>query len=377
MEKCKHYRRCNGCQLQNLNYDEQLAYKQRKLEYLFRDFGVPDKIIGMENPLHYRNKSQYSFLKRGKNEVRYGLYQSKTKTVSPIISCQLDTAAAASIMEDICKLAVSFKLSVYDYQTQKGFLRHVLIRRGYYSREIMVVLVCGSQEFPKKSQFINALLSRHPEINTIVFSVSASEKMVLGKKQEILFGDGIITDTLCGKSFTISPSSFYQVNTLQAQRLYERAFELARLKESDVLIDAYCGTGTIGILAAGLVKHVIGVESNPAAVRDAVENAKRNKIQNIQFHCGDASHFMSQLAADKKQADVVILDPPRAGTTKKCMDALLKLAPERIVYISCAPQTQLRDLNYLTSGGYKVANISAFDLFPMTKHVETIVLLTK
>lgn len=377
LETCKYKKHCSGCQLQNMDYASQLAYKQKKLAYLFRDIKNPEPIIGMDTPYRYRNKCQFSFRQTSKKETRFGIYQSKTKSTTPVSGCLLDDPAADAIAHTVSKLAHSFKLTIYDYHQQKGFLRHVLIRTGYYSKQIMVVLVASSPVFQKKKQFVNALLHRHPEITTVVFSVTESEKMVLGKQQEVLYGPGIITDTMLGKKFIISPASFYQINTIQAERLYRSALDLAQLHQNDVLIDAYCGTGTIGLIASSRVKQVIGIESNTAAVNDAQKNARLNQVDNASFICADASDYMTALAKSHKAADVVILDPPRAGATQKCLRGLLKLQPKRIVYISCNPETQVRDLRTLLKEGYQVKLVQGFDLFPMTRHVETVALLQK
>lgn len=376
VKTCAVQKRCNGCQLQNMDYNTQLHWKQAKLERLFAGICTPGPIVGMHSPYAYRNKSQVSF-RTGAKGVSYGLYQSKTKSVTPTPYCMLDHPQTNAIAATLCKLIRSFKLSVYDYHRQTGFVRHALIRRGHYSGQILVTLVCTSLLFPKKKQFVNALLSQHPEITTVVINASQSEKMTLGKKQEILYGPGFITDQLLGKQFAVSPASFYQINTVQTEALYRYALEAADLKSTDRIIDAYCGTGTIGLLAAGQAAHVIGIEQNPDAVWDAVKNARLNQIEHAHFVCADAADYMAEAAKKKETTDVVFIDPPRAGCTQKCLQAILKLNPSKIIYISCDPFTQVRDLNILLKGHYDVTSVQGFDLFPHTKHIESVVVLSK
>lgn len=375
-KKCKFAKQCSGCQLQNMDYSTQLEWKQHKLRRLFGGYGTVPPIIGMELPTHYRNKSQYSFRQDRSKKIMPGIYQSKTRSVTPVQNCLLDQTSAGLIANTAAKLIQSFKLRVYDYHQKTGFIRHILIRTGHYTGEIMVVLVVASPVFPKKQQFVNALLKRHPEITTIVLSISESEKMVLGKRQEVLYGSGYIQDKMMEHEFCISPTSFYQVNTTQAERLYQWTLEHMGLKKTDLFLDAYCGTGTIGLCAANQVNRVIGVEQNADAVQDAKENAARNQINNASFLCADAADFMKEYAAAGRQADVVLLDPPRAGSSIKCLHALLRLRPRIIAYISCNPETQLRDIRVLTKGAYQVQNMQGFDLFPWTNHIEHVVILS-
>jgi 23S rRNA (uracil1939-C5)-methyltransferase len=242
----------------------------------------------------------------------------------------------------------------------------------------MVVLVSGVNVFPKKRQFVNALLERHPEITTVVWNINDKRtSLVLGNRFEVLFGSGRIEEELCGFRFRISPSAFYQINPVQTEVLYNKALEFASLNNTDTVIDAYCGTGTIGILASESAGQVIGVELNADAVRDARENAKINNAKNIKFIKADAGRFMLVMAKEKQKADVVIMDPPRAGSDKAFLSSLVSLSPERVVYISCNPETQQRDLFFLVKNGYKVRKIQPVDMFPHTKHVETVVLMTK
>ncbi|MBQ8382060.1 MAG: 23S rRNA (uracil(1939)-C(5))-methyltransferase RlmD [Clostridia bacterium] len=384
---CPLYKKCSGCQLQNLPYEEQLHLKQAKLIRLLGRFGHVEEIIPMENPTHYRNKVQSAFcMKSGR--LAAGIYQSATRRIVEVPAsmqggCMLEDPAATRIAQTIRALAPSFKLKPYDLATGKGFLRHVLIRRGFQSGQVMVVIVTAPGDFPSCRSFVNELCRRHPEISTIVWNINPTNTpLFLGSESKTLFGEGHITDTLCGLEFRISPRSFYQVNPVQTEILYRTAREYARLTGKERLIDAYCGTGTIGLSMAnrpGVVgaKEVIGVEVNRDAVQDARDNARRNGIGTAQFYAADAGEFMRELAAKGESADVVVTDPPRAGCSREFLQSLLTLAPKRVVYVSCNPETLSRDLGTLTRGGYKVKKIQPVDLFPFTEHVESLVCLTR
>ena len=293
-------------------------------------------------------------------------------------TCQIEDEKADAIINDIRGLLKSFKIKIYNEDTGYGLLRHVLIRRGFSTGEIMVVLVLGSPVMPSKNNFVKALRKLHPEITTVVLNVNDKRtSMVLGDRETTIYGKGYIEDVLCGLRFRISSKSFYQINPVQTEKLYGKAMELAGLSGTERVIDAYCGIGTIGMVAAKFAKEVIGVELNPDAVRDAVKNAKHNQMKNIRFYQEDAGRFMEKMAALGEKADVVFMDPPRSGSTEQFMKSVVTLAPKKIVYISCDPQTQARDLKYLTRYGYKAMGAYPYDMFPFTKHAENIVLLTK
>lgn len=376
-QKCPLYKKCGGCQIQNLSYERQLSFKQVKVIKLLGRYHHVSEIIGMEHPYHYRNKVQAAFGER-KGEIISGVYQSSTHNIVPVDSCLIEDEKADEIIVTIRKLLKSFKLRAFNDVTMKGFLRHVLIKRGFLSGEIMVVLVTAVMDFPKESQFINALLSRHPEITTIVQNVNNKRtSLVLGEESRVLFGSGYIEEELCGLRFRISPKAFYQINPTQTEVLYRKALEFAGLSGTERLLDAYCGTGTIGIIASKSAGEVIGVELNGDAVKDAVTNAELNGVDNIKFYKADAGKFMVEAAELGEKFDVVIMDPPRAGASLDFLKSLVTLAPDRIVYISCNPETQSRDLSYLTRKGYKVRRIQPVDMFPHTEHVETVALLTR
>lgn len=375
--KCPHHKKCGGCQLQNMPYERQLSFKQVKVIKLLGKYHHVCEIIGMDNPYHYRNKVQAAFSER-RGQIISGVYQSSTHNIVPVDSCMIEDQKADEIIVTIRKLLKSFKLRAFDDVSMKGFLRHVLIKRGFSSGEIMVVLVTAVIDFPKESQFVNALLGRHPEITTIVQNINNKRtSLVLGEKSRVLYGSGFIEEDLCDFRFRISPKAFYQINPIQTEVLYKKAIEYAELTGNETVLDAYCGTGTIGIFASKKAKNVIGVELNPDAICDAKTNAELNNVQNIEFFCDDAGKFMINAANCGAEYDVVIMDPPRAGASLAFLRSLVTLAPKKIVYISCNPETQARDLSFLTRKGYKVRRIQPVDMFPHTEHVESVVCLKR
>ena len=375
---CPVSRKCGGCQLMNLSYPEQLKFKQAKVVKLLGSFHRVNEIIGMDNPFHYRNKVQAAFGRTRSGEIISGVYQSSTHNIVKTEKCLIEDKKADEIILTIRKLVKDFNLTVYDERKGNGFLRHVLVKRGFATNEIMVVLVTGTGVFPSKNNFIKALLNVHPEITTIVQNINNKfTSMVLGEKEIVLYGKGYIEDVLCGCTFRISPKSFYQINPIQTEILYGKAIEFAGLSGREKVIDAYCGIGTIGIVASKNAGEVIGCELNPDAIKDAKINAKINGIENIKFVCADAGEFMLGMKEQGEKCDVLFMDPPRAGSDKRFLSCAVALSPEKIVYISCNPETQQRDLYYLIKNGYKVKKIQPVDMFPYTAHVETVVLLSK
>jgi 23S rRNA (uracil1939-C5)-methyltransferase len=370
--------KCGGCQLQHFSYEKQLQEKQEQVNALLEKFCKLEDIIGMDNPYYYRNKVHAAFDTDKKGNVISGVYEAGSHRVVPIDSCLIEDQRADNIIVTIRGMLKSFKIRTYNEDKGIGLLRHVLIRTGHKSGEIMVVLVLASHIFPSKNNFVKALLKKHPEITTVVMNVNNKKtSMVLGEREQVLYGKGFIEDTLCGKVFRISPKSFYQINAVQTEVLYGKAIELAELKGTETIIDAYCGIGTIGIIASDNVKKVIGVELNRDAVKDAITNAKKNKSNNIYFYNQDAGEFMNQMAAEKQSVDVVFMDPPRSGSTEEFMDSMISINPKKVVYISCNPATLERDLSYLLKKGYEVKKAIPVDMFPRTEHVETVSLLVR
>ena len=374
---CPLYKKCGGCQLQNLTYEQQLRYKQVKCIRLLGKFCRVGEIIGMENPYHYRNKVQAAFALDRHSNIISGVYQSSSHKIVPVTVCMTEDEKADEIIGTIRRLLKNFKLRPYNEDTGRGFLRHVLVKRGFKSGQIMVVLVTGTRDFPKKKDFVATLLKIHPEITTVVQNVNNQKtSMVLGNRSEVLFGDGYITEQLGDFSFRISPKAFYQINPIQTEVLYNTTLEFAGLTGKETVIDAYCGTGTIGIFASPKAKKVVGVELNPDAVKDARVNAKLNSAENTEFYNADAGEFLADAASSNEKYDVVIMDPPRSGSTVKFLKSVVKLAPKTVVYVSCNPETLARDLMFLVRNGYKVKKIQPVDMFPHTNHVETVVLLS-
>ena len=333
----------------------------------------------MEEPFYYRNKVHAVFDRDKKGNIISGIYEKNSHRVVQVEKCFIEDQKSGEIIQTIRKLCKSFKIKTYDEDTGYGLLRHVLVRSGYHTGEYMVVLVLGSPIMPSKNNFVKALRKEHPEITTVVVNVNDKRtSMVLGDKEQVIYGKGYIEDTLLGKRFRISPKSFYQVNPLQTEKLYGKAIEYAGLTGKEVVVDAYCGTGTIGMIMADKAKEVIGVELNKDAVKDARINAKRNETKNISFYEKDAGEFLVQMAEQNAKVDVVVMDPPRAGSDEAFLSSVVKMKPKRVVYVSCNPETLVRDLKYLTGHGYKVTRAHAVDMFAQTsEHTELVALIER
>ncbi|MDE7404017.1 MAG: 23S rRNA (uracil(1939)-C(5))-methyltransferase RlmD, partial [Lachnospiraceae bacterium] len=355
-------------------YKKQLDIKREQLTTVLKPYGKLEGIIGMETPEHYRHKVHAVFGRDNKGKVISGVYREGTHIIVPVEKCLLENEKADEIIQTIKGLLKSFKIKTYDEDTGYGLLRHVLVRVGHSTGQIMVVLVLGSPILPSKNNFVKAFRKVHPEITTVVINVNDKKtSMVLGDKEQVIYGPGYIEDRLCGMTFKISPKSFYQVNPRQTEVLYQKAIAFAELSGKEVVLDAYCGTGTIGMIAAPHAGRVIGVELNKDAVRDAIAGAKRNQISNIRFYQADAGDFMVKMADSGEKVDVVLMDPPRTGSSEKFLKALVQLGPRKIVYVSCNPETLARDLQFLCRKGYRMEKGVGVDMFPFTKHVETIV----
>ena len=375
---CPHAKKCGGCQYQGMDYTAQLKKKQKEMNKLLKDFGKPEPIIGMKDPLHYRNKVHAVFGRTRKGEIISGTYEAGTHKIVNIDECMIEDEISQSIIRTIRGLLRSFKIRTYDEDTGYGLLRHVLVRRGFTTGQVMVVLVLSSPILPSKNNFVKALRKEHPEITTVVLNVNDKKtSMVLGERDIVLYGKGYIEDILCGCTFRISPQSFYQVNPIQTESLYQTAMDYAELTGKERVIDAYCGIGTIGMVAAKKAREVIGVELNRNAVKDARTNAKLNQIKNITFYEGDAGRFMVSIAEEGEKADVVFMDPPRSGSDEAFLSSVIRLSPKRIVYVSCGPDTLARDLKYLARNGYQVRKMQPVDMFGFTEHCEMVVQLVK
>ena len=375
---CPVSKKCGGCKWIDKPYAEQLRAKEKWFTELMKPYAKPEPVIAMEQPTHYRNKVHAVFGEDRKHNAISGIYEAGTHRIVPVDSCLIENEKADEIIVSIRGLLKSFKIRPYNEDTGYGLLRHVLIRTGHVTGQIMVVLVLGSPIMPSKNNFVKALLKLHPEITTIVVNVNNKKtSMVLGDKEQVIYGKGYIEDVLCGKTFRISPKSFYQVNPVQTEKLYGKALEYAALTGKEVVVDAYCGTGTIGMIASEGAKQVIGVELNADAVRDARSNAKKNNIKNIQFYQNDAGKFLVEMAAQQAQVDVVMMDPPRSGSSEEFLQSVAVMKPGKVVYISCNPETLVRDLKILAKKGYRVKKCVGVDMFPFTESLEAVCLLEK
>ena len=375
---CPYYRKCGGCQLQKLPYPEQLRRKQRRVEDLLGGFAPVSPIWGMDEPFHYRNKVHAAFALDARRQIVCGIYQPGSHAVVPVESCLIEDETSDAIMQTIRSMLRPFKIQVFDERSGTGWLRHVLIRRGFATGQVMVVLVAVDPIFKLQKPFLKELLEKHPEITTVVLNINDRfGPVVLGTREKVLYGSGWIEDLLCGHRFRLSSRSFYQINPVQTEKLYRAAVDFAGLTGKETVLDAYCGIGTIGITASAGAKQVIGVEINRDAVRDAIANARLNGLKNCWFTAGDAGEYMEQMAADGMRPDLVFLDPPRAGSDERFLNSLLRCAPKRVVYVSCDPETLARDLRVLTQGGYTVRKIQPVDMFPFTRHVECVSVLSR
>lgn len=375
---CPHFRRCGGCQLQNLPYGEQLLHKQREAIRLLGQYGPVEEIIGMAQPLHYRNKVHAAFGLDARRKPICGIYQLGSHAIVPVERCLIEDALADEIILTIRGMLPDFKIPVYDERSGSGWLRHVLVKRGFSTGQVMVVLVAANPIFKLQKPFLKKLLEQHPEVSTVILNINDRfGPVVLGKREKVLYGSGYIEDVLLGHRFRISAGSFYQINPVQTEKLYSTALDFAGLTGKETVLDAYCGIGTIGISASEKARQVIGVEINRDAVKDAIVNARLNGIQNCWFTAGDAGQYMEQLTRDGHRPDVVFMDPPRSGSDQRFLNFLLQCAPKKIVYISCNMETQRRDLEILLRGGYQVKKLQPVDMFPFTNHVENIALLSR
>ena len=373
---CENYeKKCGGCPLLTLPYPEQVAKKQARVSTLLGHYAPVEPLRAMQEPWHYRNKAIATFaMQRGK--LVLGLYAEGSHRVLPGCRCLLQSEVLNRTLSAVLDAARACRWVAYDEDHGTGLVRHAVLRTSREGK-VLVTLVTARPELPGSRNFCTALRKAAPWVVGIVQNINPTQtSAVLGNREKTLFGRDFVTDTLCGLQFAISSRSFYQVNPVQTEVLYRTALELAALTGKETVIDAYCGIGTIGLCAAARAGRVIGVERNPAAARDAAANARRNRIANAEFVCADATEWMMQ-QADKLRPDVIFLDPPRAGSTPECIAAVAKMNPRRVIYVSCDPETLARDIVLFGRNGYRARRCLPVDLFPHTKHVETVVLLSK
>ncbi len=380
-EKCPlQAKNCGGCPLMQQEYAQQLEAKRLTVKKLLVSYAPVEPVRGMKNPWHYRNKAIATFATGAGGRLTAGIYAAGTHRVLPAVDCLLQDETINQVIAAAAEAARRCHYEAFDEDHGTGLVRHVLVRRGFGTGEIMVVLVTVEEILPGAKNFVRALREeaqrRGTAVTTVVQNVNPRKtSAVLGPYDRVLFGKGYIVDTLLGHTFSIGPRSFYQVNPVQTEILYNLAIKAAALTGTETVLDAYCGTGTIALTAAPFAKSVVGVEINEGAVQDAIANARHNHVANARFYAEDATTWVMRAAAEHKTADVVFLDPPREGSTPEFLRALARLAPRRVVYISCNPETQARDLAVLTKLDYQAKRVWPVDMFPHTAHVETIIAL--
>ena len=406
--KCPIARQCGGCQLQNMSYERELLYKQNKVRNNIVRLGgfdaefvdsIMKPIIGMDEPWEYRNKAQFPVGCDKNGNVVTGFYAGRTHSIIPTTTCHIGVKENEEIMEIVRSHMEENKIAPYDEVSGKGLVRHVLIRKGFTSGEIMVCFVINyragkkdnaNSEYIKGQKNLIEKLLKVKGMSSISVSINTEKtNVIMGLEIHTIYGKDTIRDTLCGLEFEISPLSFFQVNPIQTKKLYEQAIEYADLSGKETVWDLYCGIGTITLSMAKTAGRVYGIEVIPEAIEDAKRNAERNGIGNAEFYCGKAEEVLPEFYEKKRKTtvggddgsslhpDVIVVDPPRKGCDEKCLETMLKMAPERIVYVSCDSATLARDLRILSGGGYNIAAIRPCDMFPWTVHVETIVLLSR
>lgn len=374
---CPAFGRCGGCTLQNLSYPSQLIFKRNLVANALKRIGGLDAevppVIGMDEPFRYRNKAQFPTGVDSSGSPVVGFYAIGTHDLVPIADCYLQPEGDRRILKIILEYMKKYQIPPYDEKTGGGLVRHILIRKAYATGETMVCLVINKVALPH-AEYLTDALKELPGIKSICLNVNSKRgNVILGNEVRPLFGDAYITDCIGNLSFRISPQSFYQVNPVQTKKLYDQVKTFAALTGKETILDLYCGIGTIGLYLAGQAKRVIGVEVVAEAVRDANQNAKRNHIDNADFIAGTSELVIDELPP----ADVIVIDPPRKGCAEKLLQVLISKAPKKLIYVSCNPATLARDLKILTDGGFQIAGLQPFDMFPETQHLETCALLVK
>ncbi|NLC68931.1 MAG: 23S rRNA (uracil(1939)-C(5))-methyltransferase RlmD [Clostridiaceae bacterium] len=381
---CPAYKRCGGCSLQHMSYGAQLEYKTRMVKEVLKRIGkignaesLVRDTMGMEHPFEYRNKAQYPVGTAEEKPV-IGFYARRSHDIVNVEHCGIHETLGNKIREIFRKFIEENNISVYDETSHKGLVRHLMIRSGFRTGEIMVVVVINGQDLPRKKALVDSLLGQVPGIKSIVLNINTEKtNVILGEKNLVIYGNDAITDYIGDLKFYISPLSFFQVNPVQAEVLYNKAVEFAALSGNETVFDLYCGTGTIALFMARKAKQVYGVETVGEAIADAKRNAKVNGIGNVEFLEGEVEEIVPKLYDAGIKADVVVVDPPRKGCEVSVLDTVANMAPARIVYVSCNPATLARDLFYLGERGYGTVEVQPVDMFPWTAHVECVVLITK
>lgn len=392
--KCAFARRCGGCQIQEMSYDRQLVFKDQKIRGNLERIGgftkdqidtVMQPVVGMEHPFGYRNKAQFPFGTDKEGNPITGFYAGRTHDIIANTDCALGVEKNKEILEIILQYMRENKIKSYDEKTGKGLIRHALIRYGFKTKEIMVCLVINGKKLPKAERLIEKLIQIEGMTSITISPNTRRDNVIMGDSYEVLWGQGYITDYIGNVKYQISPLSFYQVNPVQTEKLYGLALEYADLKGDETVWDLYCGIGTISLFLAQKAKQVYGVEIVPQAIDDAKENAKINAIDNAEFFVGKAEEVLPEYYAEYERehngetahADVIVVDPPRKGCDETLLETIVKMQPEKVVYVSCDSATLARDLKYLCANGYEIRMCRGVDQFPQSVHVETVVLLSK
>lgn len=374
---CVYYHKCGGCQLQHMTYQAQLNMKKEQVVNLFhRKADFKDTIIhdtiGMDNPWFYRNKSQVPVGKNNENKVITGFYRQRSHDIIDMDECLIQDNMHQDVLNQLKLWFNELNISIYNERKKQGLMRHVIIRTGHHSRELMVVFVTNGKKFKQSDVLTEKLVAAFPEIVSVKHNVNDTHSnVIMGETSYTLYGKDEIQDTLSDVTFKISDQSFYQINSIQTEKLYQRAIEYAELKGEETILDTYCGIGTIGLYMAPKAQHVYGVEIVPEAIADAKQNATLNQFENTTFVCGKAEEVILKWKAQGIKPDVVMVDPPRKGCDETFLETLLELNPRKIVYISCNPSTQQRDAQQLAQQ-YKLTQITPVDMFPHTTHVEIV-----
>jgi 23S rRNA (uracil1939-C5)-methyltransferase len=373
--KCPIFDRCGGCDFLHINYSKQLNMKEEYVKSLYQNTSFDPKflpIIGSDEPLYYRHKVVLSATTK-KGRLRLGLYREYSKEIIPFIDCFIHEKSTHDIMHSMEDLLNKYKIPAYDYKTNTGMIKHILMRVSHQTKDVLVVIVTNGNLLPNGKKIVSELTKKHENIKTVIQNIHHKKThLVLLDEEKVLYGKGFIIDEIEGIQFRISAQSFYQVNPIQMLKLYNRALDLAKLKPTDMVLDTYSGIGTISLLASKHVKEVIAVESNPMAHKDALINKKMNNISNVTFINHDVTEFIQTF---NQKIDCLIMDPTRDGSTETFMNTIKMLKPKKILYISCEPKTQVRDVNWIADT-YKIESVQAVDMFSQTVHVESIVLLS-
>ena len=374
--KCPHFNLCGGCSKLNLSYEEEIKEKEEYVNKLFSSIGYKKfvEVVKADNPYYYRNKVMMAFKLSKTKKVVSGIYEEHSRKIVPVNDCLIQSEEINRVLKSVNIALSKNKITPF---VNGGFVKHVLVRHAIKTNQIMVVIVTASEMFPGRANFVKDLLKLEPKVTTIIQNIQSRDtSIVLGTKERVLYGKGFIVDELCGLKFKLSARSFFQINPVQTEKLYSIAMEFANLRVGNTVIDAYSGIGTIGMVASKTCGKVICVENNPDAVNDAKFNAKFNNISNVNFYCEDSTKFINELALNKIKVDCVILDPPRTGTTYNFISAIAKMGVKRVVYVSCGPETLIRDLKIFKDFGYEIKNAKCVDMFSKTEHVVTVTLLS-